>query len=273
MVTISGNFAQDICTINNNKIVGSIKLLNSKISFNGKNNIFISKNATLTNSNIEFRGNNSIIYLNKSNLRINFFCGHHSNIYVGKNITTSSILTAHCAESTSLTIGDDCMFSFNIKIRTSDGHCIYCSNSMERVNIGKSIYIGDHVWIGTDCIILKNSSISSGSILGCNSVLSGKIIPCNTIYCGNPAKQIKQNIFWERESPQISNRFDCIQSIFPKNNLNFDNFIYTTRERERERMFDIKSISNIDNIEQRIAFMDKIYNDTNKYRFCFLNYK
>lgn len=84
MVTISGNFAQDICTINNNKIVGSIKLLNSKISFNGKNNIFISKNATLTNSNIEFRGNNSIIYLNKSNLRINFFCGHHSNIYVGK---------------------------------------------------------------------------------------------------------------------------------------------------------------------------------------------
>ena len=157
MVTISGHFGQDIQTINNNRILGNIKLENSKIIFIGKNNILISKQATLRNSIVEFRGNNSIVYICKSNININMFIGHYSNIYFGENNTTASILTIHCAESTNLFVGNDCMFSFNVKIRTSDGHCIYDAQENKRVNTGKSIYIGDHVWLGTDSVIFKGS--------------------------------------------------------------------------------------------------------------------
>ncbi|MFX3627504.1 hypothetical protein ACD574_02860 [Campylobacter sp. LH-2024] len=61
----------------------------------------------------------------------------------------------------------------------------------KRVNFGKSIYIGDHVWYGQEVAILKGSFIASGSTLGAKSVISGTKFS-NSIYAGNPSKLIKK---------------------------------------------------------------------------------
>lgn len=61
----------------------------------------------------------------------------------------------------------------------------------------KSVYIGDHVWVGQDSLILKGTQIDSGSIIGGHSVVSGKRIPHNSTWAGNPARQIKDDIFWD----------------------------------------------------------------------------
>ena len=89
------------------------------------------------------------------------------------------------------------MFSLGVWLRTSDAHPIYDSNSKKRINDGKSIYLGDHVWVGQDSLILKGSRIDSGSIIGAKGVVSKKLIPHNQIWGGIPCKFIKKDIFWD----------------------------------------------------------------------------
>jgi len=99
------------------------------------------------------------------------------------------------SEQKNIFIGDGCLFSFDIWIRTGDAHLIYDSNLKSRINFSGSIYIGDHVWIGQHVFILKETKIGSGSVIGSMSIIPGKILESNASYAGNPVKKIKSNIF------------------------------------------------------------------------------
>lgn len=70
------------------------------------------------------------------------------------------------------------------------------TKTMKRINPTKSIFIGDHVWIGQSSMILKGTKIGSGSIIGAMSLVSGKEIPSNTSWGGVPARQLETDIFW-----------------------------------------------------------------------------
>lgn len=52
--------------------------------------------------------------------------------------------------------------------------------------------IGDDVFIGTNCIILKGVTIGARSIIAAGSVVT-KSIPADCIAGGNPAKIIRRN--------------------------------------------------------------------------------
>lgn len=84
-----------------------------------------------------------------------------------------------------------------IWIRNADPHLVYDCVSKKRINFTKSIFIGDHVWIGQGALILKGTKIHSGSIIGAMSCVAGKTILSNTSWCGNPGRQVKKDIFWE----------------------------------------------------------------------------
>lgn len=99
----------------------------------------------------------------------------------------------------SIMIGNDCMFSNNIIIRTSDSHPIYDKNTKQRINHPQSVIIGNHVWIAPDSKIMKGVEIGDNSIIGSNTFVT-KNIGENVLAVGIPAKEIKNEIFWTRES-------------------------------------------------------------------------
>lgn len=88
-------------------------------------------------------------------------------------------------------IGDDCLISPNV--------CIVGVNyRYDRIDMpireqglqsAGPIRIGNDVWIGAGAIILDNSQIGDGAIVGPNSVVSGTIPPM-AVASGNPAKVI-----------------------------------------------------------------------------------
>ena len=181
------------------EIVG--KLRKNKIKISGNNNIlYIGKNSLLRDSNIFIKGNNNIIYIGDDCVVNNtsiILDNEGSEIRIG-NKTSIAKVQIVSLEPYKIEIGKDCMLSYDIEIRNTDSHKIYDKNTNERINEGSSINIGNHVWLGMRAIILKGVTIGDNSIVAAGSIVT-KDVKANTIVSGNPAKQIKENVYWTRE--------------------------------------------------------------------------
>ena len=124
--------------------------------------------------------------------------GDNITIRIGKNSTFTQIVH-FCAQENgqSIDVGEDCMFSNTIIVRTSDSHAIYDDNGI-RINQPKSVRIGNHVWIAPNSKIMKGATIGDGCVIGSNSFVT-KDIPSNSLAVGSPAKVVRENIKWTRE--------------------------------------------------------------------------
>lgn len=91
-------------------------------------------------------------------------------------------------------IGNDILISRNVIIFDSDHHKIFDKDG-NQTNEPRDFMIGNHVWIGLSCCILRGSQIGDGAVIAANSVVGGKIRP-NTMASGNPARSYSE-IYWE----------------------------------------------------------------------------
>lgn len=192
----------DFDSVNDNIIKGEYpELINSTIKFEGKNNLlFCEPGVVLESSSIYFGGNNAVVYIRSSifhtMLNISVFSG--SVFHLGKDCYFNKPMTVILSSDRNFFIGDDCIFSTGISVRTADPHLIYDCSTKKRINETKSVFLGDHVWVGQDCTLLKGTEIDSGSIIGAACLITGKKIPHNSSWAGVPAKLIKDNVFWDR---------------------------------------------------------------------------
>ena len=184
---------------NNNKIIF--------IDENGKENIC----DYIEGLTIQFEGKNStvIIQQNYKFRNANIRLGSDSKIYIGKNFSNNPPLNIYChTPNYFISIGDDCMFSWNIYIHNTDHHAI--TSGTKIINAASSVIIGNHVWIGQNATILKNSYIPNNSIIAANTVYTSSsfdqkkaitIQDKGYIFAGNPAKCKKTGDFtWHRET-------------------------------------------------------------------------
>lgn len=156
----------------------------------------------IQNSSFSFLGNNSIVYLSSNKYPSRMSVALHNNcaVYVGKNTLMSSPAKILSTEGENVFIGNDCLIAQNAVFRNSDAHAIYDIDTGLRANYPKSVFIGDHVWVGIDSLILKGVKIGSGSIVAARSLVANKCFPSNCIISGLPAKVIKQGVFFEHQS-------------------------------------------------------------------------
>ena len=160
-------------------LLGRVRVRKCKISLKGQG-------CSLTlHPEVNLRGVN--IEINGVNCRVNI----GANTIVGENTYLS------CRErDITLTIGDCCMFSRNVKVMTSDGHDII-KNGV-RVNYARNITIGSNVWLADGVVVLKGSDIGDGCVVGINSVITNKV-QANTVAVGCPARGVVKGISWRTE--------------------------------------------------------------------------
>lgn len=178
------------------------------IIFYGSNNqINIGKNPTFNDFHLEIHGDNININIG-DNVTFNkvyaVFSGNEksaSEVKIGDNFWNTydlQLMGGQRHRTFRLEIGNNCMFSRKITIYTHDGHSIYNTTTKELVNIPKdSLKIGNHVWVGHGVYICKGANIGDNSVVGMGSVVT-KSFGEGVIVAGNPAKQIKENINWEK---------------------------------------------------------------------------
>ena len=234
---------------NDNRIIAGtdFSMQESTIRFTGSNNLLFAEDGVrLDHMKIHFAGSGSIVYLSESRhpypLHIDIY--NDSVLFIGKNnyfnnnpLAPDTIILS---EQKHVFIGDDGLFSFGIWMRTADPHLIYSRQSRQRLNPSRSIYIGDHVWVGQNALILKGTRIESDCIIGAMSVVSGKQIPANTAWAGNPSRQISSDIYWSRE---------CVHAWNTKKAAGYQ----TCKVKELPFVHDSSSYIPFDQIEKALA--------------------
>lgn len=125
------------------------------------------------------------------------------NIKIGDNCSWESGKLVTYNANNYIKIGDKCMFAGNVTLFNTDAHPIFDIKTKKVINKINGIDIGNHVWLGMNSTILKNTQIADNCITGWGSIVTGKHLKQNCVIAGNPAKCVKENIHWD------SNGADC----------------------------------------------------------------
>lgn len=167
------------------------------------NKIEINESAILNNVTFFIRGNKNKIIIGN---RVRFNRGgsvwiedYECEAIVGENTTFEDSHIAVTEPKSKITIGKDCMFAYDIDLRTGDSHSIIDSISNERINYAQNINIGNHVWIASHVSILKGVHISDNSVIATRAVITKSFSENNILIGGVPAKKLKENINWDRQ--------------------------------------------------------------------------
>jgi acetyltransferase-like isoleucine patch superfamily enzyme len=129
---------------------------------------------------------------------------HGGQINIGKDFFLGE--NSRIWSDTKIEIGDRVLISHNVNIHDNNSHPI---NNLLRAQHfakirddghpsidpglnGKPIKIGNDVWIGFNCILLKGIKIGDRSIIAAGTIVLKDVLP-DSIIGGNPVKSIKKN--------------------------------------------------------------------------------
>ena len=145
--------------------------------------------------------------------------GHHLKIYLGNNVVISRttigaskifdepvLKIGHnsgigygtvISVAKEVIIGDNCMVGPNCIIMDNNDHPISPQKRELGEGVSKedvsSVKIGNNVWIGAYCAILKGVTIGDNSIIATHSVITKDVME-NCVYAGYPARPTLRDI-------------------------------------------------------------------------------
>ncbi len=127
------------------------------------------------------------------------FIGHGSKIsvrgklFLGEDFNITAESTIICAHE--ISFGKNCLLSWDILVMDTDEHPI-CDKWGDRINADAPIVIGNHVWVGCKCTILKKTQLPDNTIIAAGSLLRSAFVAENQIIGGNPVKVLKSEVNW-----------------------------------------------------------------------------
>lgn len=155
-------------------------LFRSLIKINGRNNkVILRHGAYLSGVELYIEDNNCTIEIGRYT-----YIGHHTHLACTENGST-------------IIIGDRCMLSSYVQIRTGDSHSILDMEG-NRINHAASVTVGDHCWLGEGCKVLKGVTLGNDSVVSTGAIVT-KSFCCNVLVGGLPAKVLKENINWDEK--------------------------------------------------------------------------
>jgi len=143
-------------------------------------------NLTIYNGMPYLQGNPKIVIGNDVTIACCTIATGHAydtpTLIIGNNSTIGYGNTISFADK--ITIGNNVKLAENVFLADNNGHPMHPDARLHDLPIPKSeispITIGDNVWIGRNCVILKGVKIGENSIIAANTIVT-KSVPPNTI--------------------------------------------------------------------------------------------
>ena len=135
---------------------------------------------------VSFGGKASIGHGSKISVR--------GNLCFGADFNMTAESTIVCAKE--IRFGNDCLLSWDILVMDTDEHPLYNKDN-ERINPDKAIQVGDHVWIGCKCVLLKGAVVPDNTVVAAGTLLTSSFSGEHQVIGGNPPTILKHDIRWE----------------------------------------------------------------------------
>ncbi len=184
-----------------NNIIESPNNDNINIIVVGENNVIKIPDTMPSDTKLEIKvyGNNNKITMGNIYGRLRLTMGYEDGRTINDaefkcgNGRMNDVYILMIENKTKVLIGEAFRFSSSVHLRCTDDHAILDQDN-KVINKADSIIIGDRVWLGMGCTILKNSIIPDECVVGYNSVVAKKFFDSNSVIVGNPARIVKRNI-------------------------------------------------------------------------------
>lgn len=196
---------KSISGINNQIIIPVLSnCTDTKFIIQGDDNIIVIGDCSqLNNVYVFVQGSNNTIHIGNyvtfakgSELWIE---GNNCLLQIGEHSTFENAHLAVTENNSKIIIGKDCMFAYDIDVRTGDSHSIIDEITNTRTNYAKNVIIGNHVWVASHCSILKGVIIDDNCVIATRSTVTKSFAKKGVVIGGCPAKVIKNNINWDRK--------------------------------------------------------------------------
>jgi len=135
---------------------------------------------------VSFGGKASIGHGSKLSVR-----GHLS---LGADFNMTAESTIVCAKE--IRFGNDCLLAWDILVMDTDEHPLY-NKENERINPDKAILVGDHVWVGCKCVLLKGAEVPSDTVVAAGTLLTSAVAGDHQVIGGNPPVALKSDVRWD----------------------------------------------------------------------------
>ena len=146
---------------------------------------------------LDFRNSGELVLKGKCCIaKGSYVLADHSKICIGEHFHGGANLKV--ISRSSVIIGSDCLTAWDCTIMDSDGHDIL---ENERVlNAPRPIVIGEHVWMGVGCSILKGAVVPDNTVLGSNTVVTKTLPDSNAAYITKNGETIavRHNVTWKQ---------------------------------------------------------------------------
>lgn len=224
--TLPPNVKLDVsCKLSNDLYLasGQRSKIDIKFKFSDRsvdNKIFVD-DALSFRGTINVNGSNNIVFISDSDQKLTCTIdvrGQDNNLFIGRNTSINQANLLVDGDGSRLTIGDECMLSYGIRVRTSDSHAIIDLKKRQQINHSQDVVIGPRVWIASNVMVLKGTTIGEGSIIAAASVVT-KSVPAVSLAAGIPARVIRKNVSWSRASLPKQAEIDRIADHFEAEGL------------------------------------------------------
>jgi acetyltransferase-like isoleucine patch superfamily enzyme len=125
--------------------------------------------------------------------------GHGSKIHVGGDLTIGKdfVMTAESQITCNhkITFGSGVLVSWECLFMDNDFHKIMVDRKV--VNHPRPISIGNHVWFGCRCTVLKGAEIGDNVVVAATSTVTARHNQPNTVIGGSPVRVLKESVEWE----------------------------------------------------------------------------
>lgn len=179
-----------IISLSGKVILGKVKTGIIRIGFGGTEHIDYAYTRTI----LKIDGTAAFKGRAKIGLGSKFLIDKEAAFSAGERFGITGDTMILCSKK--ITIGDNAGISWQNIIMDSDHHPVFDTDN-NIINTPTEIFIGNNVWIGARCFILKNTYIDDGCIIAANTTVTKNFRGINhSVIGGDSARVLKTDIRW-----------------------------------------------------------------------------
>ncbi len=136
----------------------------------------------------------SITFKGKCDIGHGSKIGVGGNLIIGDNFGISAESIIICENR--IDIGKDVLISWGCQIMDTDYHKVSINGITK--NSTAPIKLGNHIWIGSNVLLLKGSVIADNTVVAAGSIVTKSFTQKNVLLAGSPATIIKEGVIWTK---------------------------------------------------------------------------